>query len=142
MKIKDVAGLYIYDNTHEAVTMNGAEVKDYLEYSAKYFKTLAPGAPVDEIDISRPVGSRIVGLSKPDGSPVTAADTFVVAVNNYRRSGGGGFPHISTSPVIYDQQRDIRQMIIDYAAAKGTIDPADFATVNWRFVRAGAPVFP
>ncbi|RKS72406.1 2',3'-cyclic-nucleotide 2'-phosphodiesterase/3'-nucleotidase [Motilibacter peucedani] len=164
VRIKDVAGLYIYDNTLEAVTMNGAQVKDYLEYSAKYFKQVAPGAPIDEqdltdngqpdynydmlsgvaydIDISKPVGSRIVGLSHPDGSPVTAADQFVVAVNNYRRSGGGGFPAVSTAPVVYNQQADIRQMLIDYATATGSIDPADFAVVNWRLVREGVPVFP
>ena len=84
VKIKDVAGLYIYDNTLEAVVLTGAEVKAYLEYSAKYFVTLAPGAPVDpatisdpavpdynydvlsgvdyDIDISQPVGERITRL--------------------------------------------------------------------------------
>ena len=84
VKIKDVAGLYIYDNTLEAVVLTGAEVRAYLEYSAKYFRTLAPGAPVDpatisdpavpdynydmfsgvdyDIDISRPVGERITRL--------------------------------------------------------------------------------
>src|SRR4029078_12751188 len=40
VKIKDVAGLYIYDNTLEAVVLTGAEVRAYLEYSAKYFVTL------------------------------------------------------------------------------------------------------
>jgi 2',3'-cyclic-nucleotide 2'-phosphodiesterase/3'-nucleotidase len=81
VRIKDVAGLYIYDNTLEAVVLTGAEVRAYLEYSAKYFVTLAPGAPADpatisdpavpdynydtlsgveyDIDISKPVGSRI-----------------------------------------------------------------------------------
>jgi 2',3'-cyclic-nucleotide 2'-phosphodiesterase/3'-nucleotidase len=161
--IRDIAGLYIYDNTLEAVTMTGAQVKDYLEYSAKYFNQTPVGAPVDpetltnaggepdynydvlsgvtyDVDISKPVGSRIVGLSH-DGAPIDPAQEFVVAVNNYRRSGGGGFPHVSTAPVVYNAQVEIRQALIDYAAAAGTIDESTFFEPNWRLVREGEPVF-
>ena len=161
--IRDIAGLYIYDNTLEAVTMTGAEVKDYLEYSAKYFNQTPVGAPVDpetltnaggepdynydvmsgvtyDIDISQPVGSRIVGLSY-DGAPVSPTQEFTVAVNNYRRSGGGGFPHVSEAPVVYNAQVEIRQALIDYATAAGTIDESTFFVPNWRLVRAGEPVF-
>jgi 2',3'-cyclic-nucleotide 2'-phosphodiesterase / 3'-nucleotidase len=156
VKIKDVAGLYIYDNTLEAVVLTGAEVKAYLEYSAKYFRTLAPGAPVDvsaisdpavpdynydvisgityDIDISRPVGERITLYD------VDPAARFVVAVNNYRRSGGGNFPGIVKEQV-YNAQQEIRQLLIDWAQAKGVIDPADFFVANWRLLRAGMPVF-
>jgi len=155
VKIKDVAGLYIYDNTLEAVVLTGAEVKAYLEYSAKYFVTLAPGAPVDpatltdpavpdynydvisgvdyDIDISKPVGQRIV-------IDIDPAARFVVAVNNYRRSGGGNFPGIVKTQ-IYNAQQEIRQLLIDWAQAKGAIDPADFYVPNWRLVREGVPVF-
>jgi 2',3'-cyclic-nucleotide 2'-phosphodiesterase/3'-nucleotidase len=156
VKIKDVAGLYIYDNTLEAVVLTGAEVKAYLEYSAKYFRTLAPGAPVDpatisdpavpdynydvisgityDIDISRPVGERVTLYD------VDPAARFVVAVNNYRRSGGGNFPGIVKEQV-YNAQQEIRQLLIDWAQAKGVIDPADFFVANWRLVREGVPVF-
>ncbi|GGM59812.1 bifunctional metallophosphatase/5'-nucleotidase [Dactylosporangium sucinum] len=163
VRIKDVAGLYIYDNTLEAVVLTGAEVRAYLEYSAKYFVTLAPGAPVDpatisepsvpdynydtisgvdyDIDISRPVGQRITRLVHPGtGTPVGDAEQFVVAVNNYRRSGGGNFPGIVKTQV-YNAQQEIRQLLIDWAQAKGAIDPADFFTPNWKLVREGVPVF-
>ncbi|HEY7592985.1 MAG TPA: 5'-nucleotidase C-terminal domain-containing protein [Actinophytocola sp.] len=163
VSIRDIAGLYIYDNTLEAVTMTGAQIKDYLEYSAKYFNQTPVGAPVDpetltnaggepdynydvlsgvtyDIDISKPVGSRIVNLSY-DGAAVTPDQQFVVAVNNYRRSGGGGFPHVSEAPVVYQEQVEIRQALIDHAAAAGTIDPATFFVDNWRLTREGVPVF-
>ncbi|MDR7321881.1 MULTISPECIES: bifunctional metallophosphatase/5'-nucleotidase [Catenuloplanes] len=161
VKIRDVAGLYVFDNTLEAVELTGAEVRAYLEYSAKYFVTLAPGAPVDpatisdpavpdynydilsgvdyDIDVAKPVGSRITRLER-NGAPVADTDRFVVAVNNYRRSGGGNFPGITRTQV-YNEQKEIRQLLIDWAQAKGTIDPADFFTPNWRLVRAGVPVF-
>lgn len=163
VKIRDVAGLYVYDNTLEAVVLSGAEVRAYLEYSAKYFRTLAPGAPVDpeqisdpavpdynydvfsgldyDIDISKPVGQRITRLVLPGtDTPVADNAQFVVAVNNYRRSGGGNFPGIVKTQV-YNAQQEIRQLLIDWAQAKGTIDPADFFQQNWRLVREGVPVF-
>jgi 2',3'-cyclic-nucleotide 2'-phosphodiesterase/3'-nucleotidase len=161
VKIKDVAGLYIYDNTLEAVVLTGAEVKAYLEYSAKFFLTHAVGAPVDpatisdpavpdynydvlsgvdyDIDISKPVGSRITRL-RIAGADVAADAQFVVAVNNYRRSGGGSFPGIVKTQV-YNEQQEIRQLLIDWAQAKGRIDPADFYVKNWQLVREGVPVF-
>ncbi|GLX98709.1 5'-nucleotidase C-terminal domain-containing protein [Herbidospora sp. NBRC 101105] len=163
VSVRDMAGLYVYDNTLLGIRMTGAQVKDFLEYSAKYFAQVAPGAPIDlgtltnaggtpdynydqlagvdyDVDISQPVGSRIVGLSH-DGRPVTPDQQFVVAINNYRQSGGGGFPHVTTAPVVYNGQVEIRQALIDAATASGTIDPAAFADVNWRLVRAGVPVF-
>ncbi|MFD0784008.1 bifunctional metallophosphatase/5'-nucleotidase [Micromonospora azadirachtae] len=163
VKIRDVAGLYVFDNTLEAVVLSGAEVRAYLEYSAKYFNTLAPGAPVDpeqisdpsvpdynydafsgvdyDIDIAKPVGQRITRLVLAGtDTPVADDAQFVVAVNNYRRSGGGNFPGIVKTQV-YNEQQEIRQLLIDWAQAKGTIDPADFFQPNWRLVREGVPVF-
>jgi hypothetical protein len=154
VKIKDVAGLYIYDNTLEAVLISGTEVRAYLEYSAKYFRTLATGDPVDpetindpavpdynydtlsgvdyDIDISKPIGQRITKLTHAGiDTAVADSDQFVIAVNNYRRSGGGNFPGIVKTQ-IYNEQKEIRQLLIDWAQAKGAIDPADFFEPNWR----------
>ncbi|MFU8876400.1 bifunctional metallophosphatase/5'-nucleotidase [Micromonospora sp. SL4-19] len=163
VRIRDVAGLYVYDNTLEAVVMTGAEVKAYLEYSAKYFRTLAVGAAVNpatisdssvpdynydtlsgvdyDIDISKPVGQRITRLVMPGtDTPVAADAQFVVAVNNYRRSGGGNFPGVVKTQV-YNEQQEIRQLLIEWAQAKGAINPADFFVPNWKLVREGVPVF-
>ncbi|WP_430645570.1 bifunctional metallophosphatase/5'-nucleotidase [Agromyces sp. GXS1127] len=161
--IKDVAGLYIYDNTLLASVLTGAQIRDYLEYSAKYFTQVAAGAPVDpaswtnsggtpdynydqfsgvdyDVDISQPVGTRIANLSY-GGAPVAPDQQFLVAVNNYRQSGGGGFPHIATAPVVYNAQVAIREAIVSYASEAGVIDPADFHVENWRLTRGGTPVF-
>ncbi len=170
--VRDVAGLYIYDNTLLGVQVSGADVKAYLEYSARYFKQItgtgpftmdqvtnavtatAPNGTPDynydavagldapltyDIDISQPVGSRIVGLSYA-GTAVKDADQFAMAVNNYRQSGGGGFPAVSTATVVYNRQNEIRQLLIDWVTAHGTIDPTTFASVDWRLVSGGKPV--
>lgn len=161
--IRDMAGLYVFPNTLFGVELTGAQVKDYLEYSAKYFNQVAPGAPVDpatltnaagtpdynydmmsgvsyDIDISKPVGQRIVGLSY-NGVPIDRAQRFAVATNNYRQSGGGNFPHIAMAPVLVNQTTEIRQLLIDHLIAEGTIDPAGFFEENWKLTRNGEPVF-
>jgi len=172
VSVRDVAGLYVFDNTLLAVTLTGAEVKEYLEFSAQYFKQVsgtgpftldqltnaptatAPNGTPDynydilggftkpltyKIDIAKPVGSRIVDLAY-DGVPVAADQQFVVAVNNYRQAGSGNFPHISTAPVVYNRQVEIRQLMIDYVTTTGTIDPSTLRTGNWSLVSGGAPI--
>ncbi|WP_441246657.1 bifunctional metallophosphatase/5'-nucleotidase [Kitasatospora sp. McL0602] len=163
VKLRDAAGLYIYENTLEARILTGAQIKDYLEYSAKYFAQLAVGAPVDltkltnqantpdynydsvygvsyDIDISQPVGSRIVNLGYA-GKPIDPAAQFVLAVNNYRANGGGNFPHVAQATKVWSNSDEIRNTMIAWVKAKGVIDPADFASVDWRLVRAGVPLF-
>jgi 2',3'-cyclic-nucleotide 2'-phosphodiesterase/3'-nucleotidase len=172
VSIRDVAGLYIFDNTLVAVRLTGAQLKDYLESCAKYFKQVSTAGPFPadsvtnaptptapngtpdynydvaagldaplkyDIDIAKPVGQRIVGLSY-GGVAVGADQVFAVAVNNYRQSGGGNFPHISTAPVLYNQQQEIRQLMIDWVKETGEIDPAKFASVDWKLVADGTPV--
>ena len=92
-----------------------------------------------DIDIAADPGSRIKNLAY-DGAPVTDGQQFVMAVNNYRQSGGGGFPAVSTAPVVYNRQNEIRQLLIDWVTAHGTIDPAQFASVDWQLVSGDQPV--
>jgi 2',3'-cyclic-nucleotide 2'-phosphodiesterase/3'-nucleotidase len=172
VSIRDVAGLYVFDNTLLGVTMTGAQVREYLEFSAQYFQQVSGNGPFTSdqvtnaptrtapigtpdynydilgglteplsyrIDIAKPVGSRITDLTY-GGVAVAADQQFVVAVNNYRQSGGGNFPHITTAPVVYNRQVEIRQLMIDYVIATGTIDPSTFHTGDWSLVSGGAPI--
>ncbi|MFJ6214023.1 bifunctional metallophosphatase/5'-nucleotidase [Streptomyces sp. NPDC092296] len=163
VKLRDAAGLYVFENTLEARKLTGAQLKDYLEFSMRYFSQVPVGAPIDratltnadgtpdynfdsvygltyDVDISKPAGQRIVGLSY-NGAPIDPAAEFVLAVNNYRASGGGNFPHIAAAPVLWTNSDEIRNTMISWVKAKGEIDPADFASVDWRLVREGVPVF-
>jgi 2',3'-cyclic-nucleotide 2'-phosphodiesterase/3'-nucleotidase len=161
--IKDAAGLYPFENTLEARLMTGAQLKEYLEFSARYYVQTPAGAPVDtskltnangtpdynydavsgltyEVDIAKPAGSRIVKLSF-EGAPVDPAARFVLAVNNYRASGGGNFPHIAAAQQLWANSEEIRNTIIAWVQAKGSVDPAEFASVGWKLTRDGVPVF-
>jgi 2',3'-cyclic-nucleotide 2'-phosphodiesterase / 3'-nucleotidase len=167
--IRDVASLYIYDNTLLAIEFTGAQVKDFLEHSARYFIQQDVEGPVDpatltnwwppgddrgipdynydafagvtyDIDVSKPIGERIVDL-RFEGEPIDETQRFAVAINNYRQSGGGGFPHVRTAPVLLDEQREVRDLIIEFVTEQGTISPEDVFVPAWRLVRAGVPVF-
>ncbi|WP_405708236.1 5'-nucleotidase C-terminal domain-containing protein [Streptomyces xanthophaeus] len=161
--IRDAAGLYPFENTLEARLLTGAQLKDYLEYSARYFVRTAPGDVVDpakltnaegipdynydavsglvyDVDIAQPVGSRITGLSF-GGRAVDPAERFVLAVNNYRASGGGNFPHVPQARQLWADSDEIRNTIVSWVKAKGTVDAAQFASVGWRLTRGSVPVF-
>jgi len=172
VSVRDVAGLYIYDNTLLGIVFTGEQVKAYLEKSAVYFKQVTgtgPFAPADltnavtpvapkgtpdynydvmggldaplkyDIDVAQAPGSRIVNLTYA-GLPIDPAAQFVVAINNYRQSGGGGFPAVTTAPVVHNAQQEIRQLIIDWVTGHGVIDPPTFASVDWKLVSGGKPV--
>ncbi|MFI7401727.1 bifunctional metallophosphatase/5'-nucleotidase [Streptomyces sp. NPDC049541] len=161
--IKDIAGLYIYDNTLYGKKLTGAQLKDYLEYAAKYYHQVPAGTKVDtatltnannfwdymydtaagvsyDIDIAQAEGSRIKNLTY-NGKAVADDQVFVVAVNNYRANGGSGYPHIATAEIAYSSTNEIRQLMIDYVTSKGALNPADFAVTNWRLTQDGTAVF-
>src|SRR4051812_30182499 len=75
--IAQVAQLYPYDNTLRAVRITGKQLREYLEFSSRYYRTSAnaqletdpqiPGYNFDivsgvdyVVDVSRPLGSRIM----------------------------------------------------------------------------------
>lgn len=151
--------LYPYENTLRAVRITGAQLRAFLEQSALYYRTLAPdgSAPMGGlvsptipgynfdvvsgvdyvIDVSRPAGARITTLTR-NGQAVQPNDSFTMAVNNYRQSGGGGYAMLANAPVVYEKDVDIRSLIIADVAKFGTLDPARYARVNWRLEPAAA----
>ncbi|MEU1196921.1 5'-nucleotidase C-terminal domain-containing protein [Streptomyces sp. NPDC005813] len=161
--IRDLSSLYVYDNTLVAKVMTGAQIRAYLEYSAEYFVQTAADAPVDvekltnannrpdynydyvsglqyDIDVAQAAGSRIKNLTY-NGAALDDAQQFVLAVNNYRANGGGAFPHVASATEVWSESTEIRTRISEWVTAKGTLDPKEFASVDWKLTRNDTPVF-
>ncbi|MEO6445013.1 MAG: 5'-nucleotidase C-terminal domain-containing protein, partial [Gemmatimonadaceae bacterium] len=155
--VAQVARLYPYDNTLRAVRITGRQLREYLEYSARYYRTFGtpewetsptdprvPGYNFDivagadyTLDLSRPLGQRVTRL-EVKGRPVADSDTFTLALNNYRQTGGGGFAMLRGAPVVYDHQEEIRDLLIAEVRRRGVLQPADFSVRNWRLEPAAA----
>ncbi|MEO8576140.1 MAG: 5'-nucleotidase C-terminal domain-containing protein, partial [Gemmatimonadales bacterium] len=153
--VAKIAQLYPYDNTLRAIRITGKQLRDYLEFSARYYASVQNGTPVPDpqipgynfdivsgvdyvIDLTKPIGARITSLAFK-GKPVTDTDSFTLALNNYRQSGGGGYSMIKSAPVVYDKQQEIRQLLIDEVQSRKTIRPDDFFKQNWTLVYSGGP---
>jgi 2',3'-cyclic-nucleotide 2'-phosphodiesterase (5'-nucleotidase family) len=149
--VREIAGLYVYENTLVVLEVSGKQLKEALEHSAKYFRPYEPGkSPADlvdekipaynfdiaegvtyELNIAKPVGQRIEKLSFK-GQPVTPAQKLRLATNNYRVNGGGGYTMYKDAPVVYRSSELIRDLIIDWVERHKTI-PTE-PTNNWRIV--------
>ncbi|MCB5195998.1 bifunctional 2',3'-cyclic-nucleotide 2'-phosphodiesterase/3'-nucleotidase [Deefgea salmonis] len=152
--IKNIADLYIYANTLEAVKIDGAMVKLWLEKSAEQFNQIDPSKTVDqalimptfasynfdqidgvtyEIDVTQAKGNRIVNL-KLNGQPLDPAQPVIVVTNNYRASGGAPFTFLAGANVIISGGDANRDVIVSYVKTQKQLTLAKHAAVaNWRF---------
>lgn len=149
--VRDIAGLYVYENTLVVLEVTGQQLKDALEHSAKYFRAYesgkSPAELVDEkipaynfdiaegvtytLNIAKPFGQRIEDLQF-QGKPLGPTQKLRLATNNYRVNGGGGYTMYKGAPVVYRSSVEIRELIIDWVERHQTI-PTE-PTNNWRIV--------
>jgi 2',3'-cyclic-nucleotide 2'-phosphodiesterase (5'-nucleotidase family) len=150
----NVAGVYPYENTLMAIRVTGAQLRAYLEQSARYWAMTPegrlgvnrqiPGYNFDmvsgaeyELDPSKAVGARIRNL-KVKGREVEPADTFSLALNSYRASGAGGYGVLAGAPVLYDKGENVRQLLVQAIEERQVLDPKQYGEDNWRLVPAAA----
>ena len=146
---RDVLRLYPYENTLRSVRITGEQLREYLERSARYFRVDPAGrvslndsmAGYDfdvvrgaryEVDLRQPVGSRIRNLSV-GGRRVEPSDSFTMAVNSHRQTGGGGYPMVAGAPVVHDKGERI-QDLLEEEIRRAPLDPAAIAPSEWRIV--------
>lgn len=155
---KDGVKVYKYDNTLFAVKVTGKQLKAIMELQAgSFFNQYKDGdvtisfnenarlynydmfAGVNyQIDISKPVGKRIVNVTYK-GAPLKDDEKLVLALNNYRYGGLTAAGLISSDPadVVYDSAATssvpaVRDMISEYVAKKGSIMPK--TEKNWEII--------
>jgi len=148
--IRQLAALYVYDNTLYTVKMTGAQFRQALEHAASYFQPwpLPAGEtlkPIDysadsalgvsyKFDLTKPVGQRVVDLAYK-GKPLDDAQELNVAINNYRYTGGGLYAYKGL-PIVYRSPQETRDLIIEYVSRTGKI-PAESGH-NWEILPGAA----
>jgi 2',3'-cyclic-nucleotide 2'-phosphodiesterase/3'-nucleotidase len=151
VSVRDIAGLYVYENTLAVLEVTGQQLKDALEHSAKYYKPYVAGTPLRDLineripaynfdiaegvtydlDISKPIGQRIQNL-KFRGQPLSLTRKLRLATNNYRVNGGGGYDMYKNAPVVYRSGEEIRELIIDWVEKNKTVPTTP--NNNWRIL--------
>jgi 2',3'-cyclic-nucleotide 2'-phosphodiesterase/3'-nucleotidase len=150
--VRELAGLYVYDNELYAVEGTGRMVREALENAARYFRTCpeptcAAGPLVDraiagynydmaqgveyEIDLTQPVGQRVKSL-RYRGAPLRDDQALRIAVNNYRAAGSSGYTMFREAKVLWRSGREIRDLMVDYFTAKKRLPEKPDG--NWRLV--------
>jgi 2',3'-cyclic-nucleotide 2'-phosphodiesterase/3'-nucleotidase len=161
LALNNAADLYLYPNTVSAVRIDGAGLKAWLEKAATRFNTIDPArrepqelvnagfasynfdAVTDpdfqyEIDVTQPPGSRIRNM-RWQGKPVTDEQPFLVATNNYRASGGGGFPGLGPDKTVLSAPDTNRDVLIAYVkGARQLTRAANGSQRSWRFTKVAA----
>jgi len=148
--LRDVAGVYPYENTLRAVRISGQHLREFLEQSALYFRTYEPGrriindsvpgydfdvvsGVVYNIDLSRPAGQRIRGLAY-EGRLVQPTDSFSLALNSYRAAGGGGYAMLARARVVYDKGEDVRDLLVEEIRRVRAVEARAYYRASWSIV--------
>lgn len=158
IRIKDIYGMYRYENFLYAIEMTGRQIKEFLTFSAQYFmlkdgKVSAdpniPGYNYDmaegiryTIHVKRKAGSAVQTPNTisdliyiKTGKPLDMNRRYKVALNSYRATGGGG--HLSAAkalnaPVVCKSDTEMRNILTAYFKKIKIIRPV--ADHNWTIV--------
>lgn len=151
VKVKDIYGIYRYENFLYVIEMSGRQIKDYLEFCSEYFVNdngkikvnkemagynydMAEGL-VYQINMNEKAGSRVKNLRLINGEPLIADAKYKVAMNSYRASGGGGHlgaVGIKTANVLWKSNQEMRNILIEYIRKSGGIETK--TDNNWELV--------
>jgi len=84
--------LHPFSNVVVRISVTGRVLKEALELAVSdgYPDVHVSGMKV-RYDPSQPVGSRIVGIVRTNGTPVAPDRTYVLALSDFMAGGGGGF---------------------------------------------------
>ena len=110
------------------------EVKSFLEYAYEMKNPIYnfdSGAGIlYEVTDKNPMGERIRIISMADSTPFDMEKTYNVVMNSYRSMGGGN--HLINGVgwaqeeikdhVVWQSDRDLRSLFIDWATKKGVLD--------------------
>lgn len=146
---EDTKMIYPYDNTIQALKINGKQIIEWLEASAGNFNQIDPNSTDDQLlinygfdshhldqfwgitymyDVTQPLGERVV-MAEYEGAPLSEDMDFIVMVDNYRAGGGGALPNAVPENIVMKWDNDYRTLVVDYLKSLDGIMPE--LVFNW-----------
>ena len=134
LKVSDFFTWYPFENSLAVMALTGKEVKDFLEYAYEMKSPIynfdSGAGLMYEVTDKKPMGERIKIISMADGTPFDMDKTYNVVMNSYRSMGGGN--HLINGVgwaqeeikdhVVWQSDRDLRSLFIDWAMKKEVLD--------------------
>jgi 2',3'-cyclic-nucleotide 2'-phosphodiesterase/3'-nucleotidase len=134
LKVSDFFTWYPFENSLAVMALTGKEVKAFLEYGYEMKSPIynfdSGAGLIYEVTDKKPMGERIKIISMADGTPFDMDKTYNVVMNSYRSMGGGN--HLINgigweqedikNHVVWQSDRDLRSLFIDWAKQKGVLD--------------------
>ena len=145
----NISRIYRYNNTIQALKLNGKQIIEWLEASAGNFNQIDPEMMEDQFlinygfdshlldhfwgitymfDVTMPLGSRVVE-AKYQGEPLTEDMEFIIMTDNYRAGGGGGLPNAVPENIVMKWDDNFRDVVTDYLNAMDGVIPE--LVFNW-----------
>ncbi len=158
--VRDLFKMYRYENFLYTMNLTGEEVRRYLEYSNGLWfnrmqneeehlllfrdhqavrpSLLHPSYNFDSaagiryrVDVTQPAGKRITITGLENGEPFDPAKTYLVVLNSYRGSGGGGHlttgagltPDMLKGRLVSASRGDFRTMLLEFIEKYKVINP-------------------
>jgi len=125
----DILAALPFGNKTVKLEVTGKDLRAALENGLSLFEKGAGRFPqisgmVIGIDVTRPVGSRVLTVSV-GGQPLDDARTYVLATNEFMARGGDGYVMFKDARQLIDPIDAIllATQVIDYIAAKGSVGP-------------------
>ncbi len=119
---------HILKITNEADPRTGQKRWSFVNRSYNFDSA---GGLIYEVDVTKPMGRRVIIKSLADGSAFDSAAEYNVAMTSYRASGGGFIMRdgagIDTNKIderVVAYYPEIRNILYDYIQSNGSIDPA------------------
>ncbi|MBV8441647.1 MAG: bifunctional 2',3'-cyclic-nucleotide 2'-phosphodiesterase/3'-nucleotidase [Hyphomicrobiales bacterium] len=110
------------------------DVIDGVEYSID----VTQAARYDDSgELIAPDARRIRGLTH-NGAPIDPKQAFLVVTNNYRASGGGGFPGCDSQHLVIEAPDANRDILVRYVESSNDLSPRSDG--NWRLATLPATV--
>ncbi len=125
-----------FDNTIMTASITGAQLVEVLEkkvlpvailnYGDKYNGPDGSFLQVSGMSYTLDIAGKKVSDVMVGGKPVDPAKTYLMGTQNFMMSGGDGYTLLKTLADPYSTSVFQRDMVIDWVAKKGSLDPAAY----------------